>query len=117
MVNRHTSTFYGGFLQAGIGIFLLAALVLGVGTDLLEGNALKVMVVGIYTAVALMLFVGWNQVHWEIGLALALGNMIGATIGVHLATTRGTVWLHRVLVVIIAASAGWLLFDAMMRLG
>ena len=108
---------YGGFLQAGIGVFLLAALVLGAGTDLLEGNALKVMVVGLYTAVALILFVGWNQVHWEIGLVLALGNMSGAAIGVHLATTRGTVWLHRALITIVAGSAIWLIFDAVRNFG
>ena len=45
---------YGGFIQAGVGFFLLAGLVLGVGADLLKANALKVFIVLVYTGVALL---------------------------------------------------------------
>jgi uncharacterized membrane protein YfcA len=47
---------YGGFIQAGIGIFLLAGLVLGVGYDLVRGNAVKVLVVLAQSIVALLVF-------------------------------------------------------------
>lgn len=33
--------FYGGFIQIGVGFFLLAGLVLGCGFDLLKANARK----------------------------------------------------------------------------
>ncbi len=40
---------YGGFIQAGVGIFLLATLVLSVGYDLVRANAVKVFhCAGIY---------------------------------------------------------------------
>ena len=100
---------YGGFLQAGIGIFILCALVLGTGHNLLNANAIKVLLIAIYTAVALAFFIGAGQVDWSIGLALACGNMAGAWTGVHLATTRGTLWLHRFLLVIVTTSAIWLI--------
>ena len=45
--------FYGGFVQIGVGILLLTALVLGSGLDLLKGNGAKVALIGTYTLVAL----------------------------------------------------------------
>jgi len=37
--------FYGGFIQAGVGFFMLAGLVLSAGFDLLKANAIKVLIV------------------------------------------------------------------------
>ena len=36
---------YGGFIQAGVGIFLLAGLVLTAGYDLVRGNAVKILII------------------------------------------------------------------------
>ena len=36
---------YGGFIQAGVGFFLLTSLVLGSGYELLKANALKIFVI------------------------------------------------------------------------
>ena len=69
---------YGGFIQAGVGFFLLAGLVLGVGTDLLKANALKLFITLVYTSVALIVFFINDLVDVKIGLILAVGNMIGA---------------------------------------
>ncbi|MEZ5000706.1 MAG: sulfite exporter TauE/SafE family protein [Bacteroidales bacterium] len=68
---------YGGFIQAGVGFFLLAWLVLGVGADLVKANALKVFIVMGFTIVALVVFVINRQVNFKIGLILVAGNMIG----------------------------------------
>ena len=54
---------YGGFIQAGIGIFLLAALVLGAGFNLVAANGVKNLIVLIVTAAALAVFVVNGQVH------------------------------------------------------
>ena len=48
--------FYGGFLQAGIGFFLLLALVPGLGMGLVKGNAAKTLLVLIYAPLVLVLF-------------------------------------------------------------
>jgi len=50
---------YGGFVQVGVGYFLLAALVLVAGFDLVRANALKVWVVLLYTPFATPLLPCW----------------------------------------------------------
>ena len=46
---------YGGFVQAGVGFFILALAMLA-GFDLVRGNALKVLVVLVFTPLAFILF-------------------------------------------------------------
>lgn len=55
---------YGGFLQAGVGFFLLAALVLGAGFGLTRANAHKVLIVASMTAIALVVFIFSNQINY-----------------------------------------------------
>ncbi|MFC1936860.1 sulfite exporter TauE/SafE family protein, partial [Chloroflexota bacterium] len=76
---------YGGFIQAGVGIFLLASLVLAVGFDLVRANAVKVGIVLFFTVFALSVFVLNGQVNWFIGFVLAIGNMLGAWVGAKIA--------------------------------
>ncbi len=71
---------YGGFIHMGVGYFLLMALVFGIGYDLVKANAVKVLIVLIYTPVALIIFLIYGQVNWEYGLTLTIGNVVGALI-------------------------------------
>ena len=103
------SGIYGGFIQAGVGIFLLAGLVLGVGYDLVRANAVKVGVVLLATVSALGVFFLNGQVDWLVGMVLALGNMLGAWLGARVALEKGAVWVRRLLVGVIAISAANLL--------
>jgi uncharacterized membrane protein YfcA len=80
---------YGGFIQAGVGFFLLAGLVIGVGADLVKANALKLFIILLYTPVALAIFIFYEQVDYKLGLILAVGNMIGAFIGTRVAVSWG----------------------------
>jgi uncharacterized membrane protein YfcA len=80
---------YGGFIQAGVGFFLLAGLVLGAGFDLVKANALKVFIVLLYTPFALLVFILNDQVNFKLGLILAAGNMIGAFLGAKYAVKVG----------------------------
>jgi uncharacterized membrane protein YfcA len=100
---------YGGFIQAGVGIFLLAGLVLGVGYDVVRANAVKVGIVLFFTIFALAVFVVNDQVNWPIGLILAIGNMIGAWLGARLAVEGGAVWVRRLLILVVIVSAADLL--------
>ncbi|MCP3973515.1 MAG: sulfite exporter TauE/SafE family protein [bacterium] len=90
--------FYGGFVQAGVGFLLLAGLVLGGGLTLVNGNAAKVVLVGAYTPVALLLFARAAQVDWTVGAVLATGQMIGAWTAARLAIAKGASWIRWVLV-------------------
>lgn len=95
---------YGGFIQAGIGFFLLTGLVLVEGLDLLKANAIKVFIVLIYTPLALLIFILNDQVDFKLGLILAVGNVAGAWIGSKLAVSRGTKFIRWVLLAALTGS-------------
>ncbi len=96
---------YGGFIQAGVGFFLLAGLVLGVGADLVKANALKVFIILVYTAFALVIFFINGQVNLRVGLILAVGNMLGAFIGARSAVSWGPKFVRVILLLAIFVSA------------
>ncbi len=79
---------YGGFIQAGIGLFLLAALVLDLGLGLVSANAAKLLLVLLITLPALAIFGAAKQVVWPIGLALGVGQSLGAFVAARFATRK-----------------------------
>ncbi|HIF73550.1 MAG TPA: sulfite exporter TauE/SafE family protein [Porticoccaceae bacterium] len=76
---------YGGFVQAGVGFILLAALAGGLRYDLLRANALKMACALAFTVVSLIVFIIFDQVMWVPGLVLAVGSMTGAHLAVKVA--------------------------------
>ncbi|QKG79406.1 sulfite exporter TauE/SafE family protein [Tenuifilum thalassicum] len=86
--------FYGGFIQAGVGYFLLSGLVLGVGVDLVKANALKVLITFVFTILALGVFIYNSQVDYVLGITMGLGNMVGAWIATHVAVKKGAVFIR-----------------------
>jgi len=76
---------YGGFVQAGVGFILLAALAGGLRYDLLRANALKMVCTLAFTSVAMAVFIYFDQVRWLPGLVLAIGSMLGALVAVRIA--------------------------------
>ena len=100
---------YGGFIQAGVGIFLIAGLVLAAGFNVLRANALKNLVNLVVTAAALVVFVINDQVDWRIGLALAAGQATGAWVAARMAVKRGAPFVRWAVIGIVVLSAGALL--------
>jgi uncharacterized membrane protein YfcA len=96
---------YGGFIQAGVGIFLLAGLVLSAGYDLVRANAVKVLIVLCFTPLALVIFLMNGQVDWFVGLILAVGNMLGALVAARMAVKRGAAFVRWLLLAVIIVSA------------
>jgi uncharacterized membrane protein YfcA len=100
---------YGGFLQAGVG-FLVLAITTWARLDLVRGNAVKIVSVFAVTLLALVIFMANGAVHWPMGIALAVGNTIGALIGVRLAVVKGHRWLRGVVtatVIVFAIRLWW----------
>ncbi len=91
--------FYGGFIQAGVGFLLMAALHQVLGLDLVRVNMHKVFIVGFFTLAALIIFALRGQVLWIPGLALAVGNSVGGWIGSHLSVLKGESWIRNALFV------------------
>jgi len=95
---------YGGFVQAGVGFFLLAATSLA-GLDLVRGNAVKVLAVLCFTTLSLAIFAFYGRVQWVPGLALAAGTVLGGLVGVRLTVLKGHRWVRGVVTVAIVVFA------------
>jgi len=80
---------YGGFIQAGVGYFLLASFVFLTGSNLLKSNALMVLLTMVFTAFALVVFMLNREVDYFIGLLLGVGSMSGAWFAAKIAIKRG----------------------------
>ena len=96
---------YGGFIQAGVGFFLLGGLVLGAGYDLIKANAIKVFITLLFTVPALIVFILNNQVNFILGFVLAIGSVLGAFVGAKVAVSWGPKFVRYVLLTAILASA------------
>lgn len=97
--------FYGGFVQAGVGFLLIIGINTLFGFDLVKTNALKLLVVALYSLFALAIFAFYGQVLWLHGLVLGLGNVAGALIGVRFALKRGAGAIRWVIVVAVVLTA------------
>jgi uncharacterized membrane protein YfcA len=104
---------YGGFIQAGVGFFLLTSLVLGSGFELVKANSLKLFVILLYTPLALLIFFLHKDVNLWVGLVLAVGNMTGAWIGTKIAVKWGAVFIRYVVLVAILIASTKLILDAL----
>lgn len=94
---------YGGFIQAGVGILMLAALVLGAGYNVVEGNAIKLLIAAVFTTGALLVFVMNDQVNWAYGALMAVGQSLGAWLAAKFAvqSENAAVWVRRLLITIV----------------
>jgi uncharacterized membrane protein YfcA len=96
---------YGGFLQAGVGVLFLPALVRLGGLDPVRANARKVLLVTTLTLPALAAFAAAGQVDWAHGAALAVGSAVGGALGARLTVGYGPRLVWAVLVVVVVATA------------
>lgn len=95
--------FYGGFIQMGMGVFFLAIMVLIAKYDIIEANAVKTVVIIIYTAIVLAIFHFQGMVDWKIGGIIAIGQAVGGYFTAQFASKseKANVWAYRLLVVIV----------------
>ena len=98
---------YGGFVQAGVGFILIAALAAGLRYDLVRTNALKVVCTALFSIVSLVVFALTGQVEWVSGIILAVGMTFGALFGVKFALNvdqRVIKWLLFIMVCLTSCS-------------
>ncbi|MEA3495319.1 MAG: sulfite exporter TauE/SafE family protein [Bacteroidota bacterium] len=93
--------FYGGFIQAGVGFFLLTALVFSTGYELVKANALKVFIILCYTPFSLLVFVIHGDVDWLYGVILAIGTMAGAFLASKFAIEKGAKFVRWIVIIVI----------------
>lgn len=100
---------YAGFLQAGVGVFMLAGLVLAGGYNLVRSNAIKVALVATFTVPALAIFIYNDLVAWKPGLVYAAGSVFGGYLGSRLTVSWGPKFVRAVLICVVLVSSSKLL--------
>jgi len=99
---------YGGFIQLGVGYFLLAGIVLSAGYELVKANAIKVLIVLLYTPFTILVFVMNNQINWTYGLIMTIGNVAGAFIASRMAVKKGAAFVRWVIILVIILTSAHL---------
>jgi len=95
--------FYGGFIQMGMGVFYLAAMVMVAKYNIIESNAVKSFVVAAYTVVVIAIFQYKGMIDWYFGFLLAIGQTAGGWLTATYASRYqgADVWAYRLLVVVV----------------
>jgi len=104
--------FYGGFIQAGVGIVMVLVLVMMGGVSFGESHAIKMVQVFAFASLSLAIFAIFGWVRWQAGAALTVGGMVGGVLGAQFATRVSASKLRWILVVAVflaaARFAGWI---------
>ncbi len=96
---------YGGAFQAGVGLIIVLALSRA-GLDLVNANAVKVVVIAMLTVAAVPVFIFADQVHWGYAVVVSGGFAVGGWIGARLAVRGGERLIRPVMLVAVVALAG-----------
>lgn len=98
---------YGGFIQMGIGIMLLATLVLLARYSLRDANIIKLLLALVFVVPAFLVFAWSGDMEWFPGSILALGQALGAWVGARyiLFLPRANQIVRWVLILILTASS------------
>ena len=105
------SGMYGGFLQAGVGFFLIWAIVGGCKKSLKEANIIKIVVVALYTVLSLVLFASFGMVNWTAATALAIGSVTGGNLGARFNLKGDKKYLRLILTAAVFISAAKIIWD------
>ncbi len=95
---------YGGFIQAGVGFFIITASIWG-GFNMVEANSIKVLIIMLYTIMILPVFLVAHQVNIPIGILLGLGSIIGAKLAINVSIKKGDRFIRAALLVLLVIFA------------
>jgi uncharacterized membrane protein YfcA len=104
--------FYGGAVQAGIGIPLLLALVAVSGLDLVRAASARVFMVAALTLVALAQFIYADKIAWIHAVVLAIGSGAGGYLAARFGARVGERLIRPVLVIAVIGLAFRLIFGS-----
>ncbi|OGI11386.1 MAG: hypothetical protein A2Y40_05945 [Candidatus Margulisbacteria bacterium GWF2_35_9] len=96
---------YGGFIQAGVGYFMIILLRGVHGLSLKQISTIRVTVVFFMMIIPIMLFASKGQINWSYGAAIALSTSFGGWLGTKWNVKygdRGIKWILAFSLVILA---------------
>ncbi|NNH69223.1 TSUP family transporter [Nocardia uniformis] len=101
---------YDGLLGPGTGTFLIISFATLLGTEFVQAAAMA-KVINCGSNLGSLIFLGaTGHVLWALGLAMAVGNVVGAVIGSRMALARGAEFVRVVLLVVVIGMVlrlGW----------
>ncbi len=100
---------YGGFIHIGVGYALLAGIVLNAGYDLVKANAIKVLIILLWTPLSLLVFWKHHQINLTYGLIMGIGNFLGAILASQIAVKKGANFVRFLVMAIIIFMSAHLL--------
>ena len=107
--------FYDGFFGPGTGSFLVFIFVRFFGFDFLGASAVA-KVVNVACNVAALLWFGYSgHLLWQLGLMMAMCNIVGSLVGTRLAIRHGSVFVRKVFLVVVCALILKTSYDAFLR--
>lgn len=89
---------YGGFIQAGVGLFLIGSIKLCTGFDLVKVNSVKTFIIASYTVVAILIFAYNGKIDWTVGLLVAVGQGLGGYLGSKIAVKGGEKFVRKFII-------------------
>ncbi len=95
--------FYGGFVQAGVGVIMLVVLMSATSYDLTNANAIKLLLTLLLNIPAFAIFIWNGQIEWIAGLTLSVAQMVGAMWAAKFAVghPKANYWIRAILIGII----------------
>jgi uncharacterized protein len=91
-----TVALYGGFFGAGLGVMLMAGLLMLGVHDMQRNNALKNLLGAVITSTAVIVFIASGLVSWPHTLLAFIGAAIGGMAGARVARILPPIWLVRI---------------------
>jgi len=102
---------YGGFIQAGVGLFLIGSIKLCTDFNLVKVNSVKTFIIACYTVVAIAIFAYNGKIDWNIALIVAVGQGLGGYAGSRIAVKGGEKFVKKFIIVAIILMAVKLLIN------
>ena len=95
--------FYDGIFGPGTGTFLMAVLVGALGFGFLSASAIAKFTNVATNLAAIIIFAKAGAILWGIGAALAISNVVGSTLGSHMAIKGGSPLVRKIFLLMTAA--------------
>src|SRR5215217_8448442 len=107
---------YDGFLGPGTGSFFVILLVVVLGYGFLEASATAKIANLVTNLAAIVVFGLSGSVLWVLGLMMGAANLIGGYIGARTAISRGSSFVRKVFLVVLASLIIKLAYDMVAQL-
>jgi len=107
--------FYDGFFGPGTGTFWAMAFVFGLGFNLTRATAHTKAMNFASNLGSLVFFLQAGQIAYVAGVAMGLGQLLGARLGSRMVVTKGTKFIRPVFLTVVLCLTAKLLYDAYSR--